>query len=321
MYKVIMAPTEGSDSERAALSVAVKLTQRFDAELRLVRVLSAPLVFETAAPPPSVETINQTILDERLARLRKLEALGTELRALGEIRVITALEDGPVAPALRDYAKQFNVDLIVMSSHSRGGLKRIALGSVTDYLLRQTNIPVLVVKPPVSFIGATQEETAGRIVVPLDGSALAEQILPEVAALALRLNSTVNLLHVLVPATYSQKEIMQPGLPWWDSDIAAADAYLVQTASSLTEQGVTVSTDVVLSEDIAGAILDYAARTRADLIAIATRGTGGMSRFVFGSVADQVARRSSTSLLVVHPKGADAVDIAERSSAATVAGG
>lgn len=321
MYKVIMAPTEGSDSERAALSVAVKLTQRFDAELRLVRVLSAPLVFETAAPPPSVETINQTILDERLARLRKLEALGTELRALGEIRVITALEDGPVAPALRDYAKQFNVDLIVMSSHSRGGLKRIALGSVTDYLLRQTNIPVLVVKPPVSFIGATQEETAGRIVVPLDGSALAEQILPEVAALALRLNSTVNLLHVLVPATYSQKEIMQPGLPWWDSDIAAADAYLVQTASSLTEQGVTVSTDVVLSEDIAGAILDYAARTRADLIAIATRGTGGMSRFVFGSVADQVARRSSTSLLVFHPKGADAVDIAERSSAATVAGG
>lgn len=321
MYKVIMAPTEGSDSERAALSVAVRLAQRFDAELRLVRVLSAPLVFETVAPAPSGETINQTIRDERLARLRKLEALGTELRALGEIRVITALEDGPVAPALRDYAKQFNVDLIVMSSHSRGGLKRIALGSVTDYLLRQTNIPVLVVKPPVSFIGATQEETAGRIVVPLDGSALAEQILPEVAALALRLNSTVNLLHVLVPATYSQKEIMQPGLPWWDSDIAAADAYLVQTASSLTEQGVTVSTDVVLSEDIAGAILDYAARTRADLIAIATRGTGGMSRFVFGSVADQVARRSSTSLLVFHPKGADAVDIAERSSAATVAGG
>ena len=118
---------------------------------------------------------------------------------LGEIRVFTALEDGPVAPALRDYAKRFNADLIVMSSHSRGGLKRIALGSVTDYLLRQTNVPVLVVKPPVSFIGATAEEISGRIVVPLDGSPLAEQILPEVAALALRLNSTVILFHVLSP--------------------------------------------------------------------------------------------------------------------------
>jgi len=321
MYKTIMAPTEGSDSEKAALSVAVKLAQRFDAVLRLVRVLSAPLVFESDAPPPSPETIDQVIRDERLARLRKLEALGTELRVLGEIPVITALEDGPIAPALRDYAKKFNVDLIVMSSHSRGGLKRVALGSVTDYLLRQTNVPVLVVKPPVSFIGATPEETAGRIVVPLDGSALAEQILPEVAALALRLNSSVVLLHVLTPVTYSQKEIMQPGLPWWDFDIAGADAYLVRTASYLTEQGVAVSTDVVLSEDIAGAILDYAARIRADLIAIATRGTGGVSRFVFGTVADEVARRSSTSLLVFHPKGAYAVNLAERSSAATVAGG
>jgi nucleotide-binding universal stress UspA family protein len=321
MYRVIMAPTEGSDSEKAALSVAVKLAQRFDAELRLVRVLSAPLVFEPDGRPPALETLEETFREERLARLRKLEALGTECRVLGEIRVITALEDGPVAPTLRDYAKRFNVDLIVMSSHSRGGLKRIALGSVTDYLLRQTNVPVLVVKPPVSFIGATPEETAGRIVVPLDGSALAEQILPEVAALALRLNSSVVLLHVLTPVTYSQKEIMQPGLPWWDSDIAGADAYLVRTAEYLTEQGVAVSTDVVLSEDIAGTILDYSARIRADLIAIATRGIGGMSRFVFGTVADEVARRSSTSLLVFHPKGADAANLAERSSAATVAGG
>jgi nucleotide-binding universal stress UspA family protein len=321
MYRVIMAPTEGSDSEKAALSVAVKLAQRFDAELRLVRVLSAPLVFEPDGRPPALETLEQTFREERLARLRKLEALGTECRLLGGIRVITALEDGPVAPTLRDYAKRFNVDLIVMSSHSRGGLKRIALGSVTDYLLRQTNVPVLVVKPPVSFVGATPEETAGRIVVPLDGSALAEQILPEVAALALRLNSSVVLLHVLTPVTYSQKEIMQPGLPWWDSDIATADEYLARTASYLTEQGVAVSTDVVLSEDIAGAILDHAARIRADLIAIATRGVGGMSRFVFGTVADEVARRSSTSLLVFHPKGADAANLAERSSAATVAGG
>lgn len=321
MYKVIMAPTEGSDSERAAISVAVKLAQRFDADLRLVRVQTAPLVIENVVRPPVLEIAEQTLRDERLARLRKLEALGTELRVLGDIRVITALEDGPIAPTLRDYAKKFNVDLIVMSSHSRGGMKRIALGSITDYLLRQANIPVLVVKAPASFIGATPEETVSRIIVPLDGSALAEQILPEVAALALRLNSTVSLLHVLTPATYSQKEIMQPGLPWWDSDIATADAYLVRAASYLTEAGVTVSKDVVLSDDVATAILDYAGRTRADLIAIATRGKGGMSRFLFGTVADEVTRKSTSSLLIFHPKGTDPITSdAERSSTETVAG-
>jgi len=321
MYKVIMAPTEGSDNERAAISVALKLAQRFDADLRLVRVQTAPLVIETVARPPVLAITEQTLLDERLARLHKLEALGTECRALGEIRVMTALEDGPVAPTLRDYSKKFSVDLIVMSSHSRGGVKRITLGSVTDYLIRHTNTPVLVVKPPASFIGATPEQTFSRIVVPLDGSALAEQILPEVAALASRLNSTVSLLQVLTPVTYSQKEIMQPGLPWWDSDIAIADAYLTRAASYLTEQGLTVSKDVVLSDDIATAILDYSARTRADLIAIATSGSGGMSRFVFGTVADEVTRKSTSSLLVFHPKHQGATTNAdERSSAESLAG-
>ena len=302
MYKVIMAPTEGSDSERAAISVAVKLAQRFDADLRLVRVLTPPLVIETVARPPILAQTGQMLVEERLARLRKLEALGTECRALGDIRVITALEDGRIAPTLRDYAEKFEVDLIVMSSHSRGGVKRITLGSVTDYLIRNTNIPVLVVKPPVSFIGATPQETFSRIVVPLDGSALAEQILPEVAELASGLNSTVSLLQVLTPLTYSQKEIMQPGLPWWDESIATAEAYLARAASHLTGKGLTVSKDVVLSDDIATAILDYSSRTRADVIALATSGSGGMSRFVFGTVADEVTRKSTSSLLVFHPK-------------------
>jgi nucleotide-binding universal stress UspA family protein len=297
-----MAPTEGSDSERAALSVAVKLAQRFDAELRLVRVDATPLVIETIPRPPVLEITEQTLRDERLARLRKLEALGAQCRGLGEIRVITALEDGPVAPTLRNYARKFNVDLIVMSSHSRGGLRRVTLGSVTDYLIRNTNIPVLVVKQSASFIGGIAEESVSRIVVPLDGSARAEQILPQVAVLALRLKATVGLLQVLVPLTYSQKQIMQPGLPWWDTDIAAADAYLSRAASYLTEEGVAVSKDVVLSADVASAILDYSTRARADLIAIATAGSGGMSRLVFGTVADEITRKSPVSLLVFHPK-------------------
>jgi len=320
MYKVIMAPTEGSDNERTAISVAVKLAQRFDADLRLVRVEAAPLVVETIPQSPLLIT-EQTLLDERLARLRKLEALGTECRAQGDIKVMTAYEDGPVAPRLRDYALKFNVDLIVMASHSRGGVKRITLGSVTDYLIRNTNIPVLVVRSSGSLIGATPEQTFSRIVVPLDGSALAEQILPEIAALASRLRSTVSLLQILTPLTYSQKEIMQPGLPWWDNDIAAADAYLARAASYLTEEGLTVSKDVVLSEDVATAILDFSIRTRADLIALATSGIGGMSRFVFGTVADEITRKSPTSLLVFHPKQSAATESARGSSAAeTLAG-
>ncbi len=306
MYKVIMAPTEGLDTERHAISVATRLAQKFDAELRLVRVQTAPIVLDTPGNPVNLAAAQEALRDTRLARLRKLEALGAECRALGEIRVITALEDGAVISTLGDYARRFKVDLIVMSSHARGGVSRIALGSVADYLIRHADIPVLIVKRPVTQLGGSRGETFNRIVVPLDGSAPAEQILPQVAALASRLHATVCLLQVLTPVTYSQKEIMQPGLPWWDTDIAIADEYLTRVASYLAEAGLSVSKDVVLSEKVSSAILDYASRSRADLIAIASSGAGGIGRFIFGSVADEVTRSSQTSLLVFHPKRAAA---------------
>lgn len=301
MYKVIMAPTEGSDSEKPAVLAAVRLAQQFDATLRLVRVDPAPLVLQTVPHRPVLEITEDTLREERRARQRKLETEGAEYRKAG-IRVITSLEDGPVGPALREYAEKFGVDLIVMSSHARGGIKRITLGSVTDYLIRHTHIPVLVVKEGTTLLKAAPSSSVTRIVVPLDGSALAEQILPDVASLALRINATVSLVQVLTPTTYSQERIMQPGLPWWDADMAAAEEYLTRAAAQLAEDGVAVSKDVVLGENVAQSVLDYAQRARADLLAIATSGAGGMTRFVFGSVADEVTRKSPTSLLVFHPK-------------------
>ncbi|HJQ53036.1 MAG TPA: universal stress protein [Gemmatimonadaceae bacterium] len=301
MYKVIMAPTEGSDSEKPAVLAAVRLAQQFDATLRLVRVDPAPLVLQTVPRQPVLEITEDTLRGERRARQRKLETEGAEYRKAG-IRVITSLEDGPVGPVLREYAEKFGVDLIVMSSHARGGIKRITLGSVTDYLIRHTHIPVLVVKEGTTLLKSAPSSSVTRIVVPLDGSALAEQILPDVASLALRINATVSLVQVLTPTTYSQERIMQPGLPWWDADMAAAEEYLTRAAAQLAEDGVAVSKDVVLGENVAQSVLDYAQRARADLLAIATSGAGGMTRFVFGSVADEVTRKSPTSLLVFHPE-------------------
>lgn len=321
MYKVIMAPTEGSGSERAAISVAVKLAQRFDADLHLVRVDATPVSIEPIPHAPMLMVTEELIREELAARLQRLEALGTECRSLGEIRVRTALEEGPVGPSLRNYANRHDVDLIVISSHARGGVRRTILGSVTDYLIRHTNIPVLVVKQPASFIGATPQETLSRIIVPLDGSALAEQILPQVTELALRLNSAVSLLRVLTPVTYSQQQVMQAGLPWWDIDIESANACLTRAASYLTDKGLAVSQDVVLGDDVATAILDYTERTGADLIAIATRGAGGLSRLTFGTVSDEVTRMSSKSVLVFHPKQVSAiVNEGEHSASEPLAG-
>lgn len=301
MYEVIMVPTEGSDLERPAIALAVRLARRFEAELRLVRVEPTELAVEATPGVGSYFVTDAAISETRLTQLRYLEALGSECREFGGIRVITTLEDGPVAPTLKEYAERYEVDLIVMSSHSRGGIARITMGSVADFLIRRADIPVIVVKAGLYSMTTDPNNTFNRIVVPLDGSELAEEILPHVVDVASRLRATVSLLRVLTPHTYSQKEIMQAGLPWWQDDITIANAYLDQAAAYLTAKGLVVSKDIVLSENVPTAILDYSTRSKADLIAIATRGVGGVGRFVFGSVADEITRKSGTSLLVLHP--------------------
>jgi nucleotide-binding universal stress UspA family protein len=297
MYKVIMAPTAGEDIEKPAITLAVRLAQKFDAELRLVRVETAPVTVDPIPGKNPLTITERDWRDARLDRLRKLESLGTQVRALGAIRVVASLEDGIVNPTLIDYAKRFDVDLIVMSSHLRGGLERISLGSTADYVIRNADVPVLIAKPSL-FVSGDASRTMQQIVVALDGSALAEQVLPHVSVLASTFGASVSLLRVLTPQTYAQQQIMQPNLPWWDADISEAYAYLAAVAERLTSAGIPVTTEVVLADDVARTILNYVSRIGVDLLAIATSGAGGFKRLVFGSVADEVTRDSSASVLV-----------------------
>ena len=301
MYQTIIAPTDGSDFENAAIAVAAKLAEQFRATLYLVQVLAPPITTEAFPNFPAREIVEEGLAEERLSRLKKLETLGEQVRANGRVRVVTDLKEGNVTQTLVEYAKQLNADLIVMSSHSRGGLKRINLGSVTDFLIRNTHRPVFVVRPDTALVVEASGTAERRIVVPLDGSPLAEQILPEVAKLASAVNAAVSVVHVLTPQTYSQKRIMQPGLPWWDTDMENAEAYLSWPVDYLLKRGISATKQVMLHDDVATAILDYAIRNKADVIGIATNGIGGLQRFVFGTVADELTRKSPMAVLVFHP--------------------
>jgi nucleotide-binding universal stress UspA family protein len=240
---------------------------------------------------------------ERRRILNELHDLALECRKTSDANIEVALEDGPVPDALHAYAKRNKVDLIVMSSHGRGGIARLTLGSVTDSLIRRTTIPVLVVKPHPSYVSSQVSRAFKHIVVALDGSSVAEQILPGVVAMSTVEESELTLLRVVVPRTSSQKAVANECTPWWDKDVAAAEAYLFRTAEKLRSGGFRTRTDVVMGENIAQSIADYAARENADLVAIATHGRGGLSRALAGSVADAVIRTSNTSLFALRPVG------------------
>lgn len=304
MYRMIMVPTDGSGFDREAIRVALRIAERSRGKIRLVRAHSMGAYFGMEFSPDATSVSAEMLEQERHRILGDLQALGEECRNASNAEVDVSLEDGPVLDALRGYASRNKVDLIVMSSHGRGGIARLSRGSVADSLIRCTTIPILVVKPTASYVASQTKDGFKRILVPLDGSAMAERILSEVVPLAKLENSEVILLRVLVRGRSSHKSTDDRNIPWWNRDLAAAKAYLLRTSAKLWEDsGFLAGTEVVIGESISQAIAVCAIRLGADLVAIATHGRGGFARALKGSVADVLTRTSRTSMLVLRPDG------------------
>jgi nucleotide-binding universal stress UspA family protein len=296
-----MVPTDGSGFDREAIRVALRLGERAGAKVRLVRVLATGSFFGVAAASEGITLAAEIVRSERDTALSELYSLAAECRATSKAEICVDLHAGPVTDVLQGYARRSDIDLIVISTHGRNGFSRLSLGSVTDSLIRHTTIPVLVVKPPVSYLNPQVCGPFNRIVVPLDGSTLAEQILPRALELAKLEEAEITLLNILIPQSYSQKEIADPSLPWWDKDISLAQAYLSNLATRLRRRGVAVTTDIVIAENVPRAIGDFASREKADMIAIATHGRGGLARMLRGSVADAMMHSGRMSMLVFKP--------------------
>jgi len=295
-----MVPTDGSGFDREAILVALRVAERCKAKVRLVRVLSAGSYFGMGASADGVVVTPEALRLEHDAALSELYALAAECRNMTDAEISADLEQGPIADILAGYAKRNDVDLIVISSHGRRGIARLSLGSVTDSLIRGTTIPVLVVKPKASYLTPEATKEFHHIVVPLDGSSLAEQILTRVIPLATLEDAEITLLHVVTPSE-GGFENGETRLPWWKKKVAGAQAYLSRRASEIRLQGVATTIEVVVGEKIAEVVTDYARKERADLIAIATHGRGGLARVLRGSVADGVTKSAMSSVLVFHP--------------------
>jgi len=303
MYRVIMVPTDGTGFDREAIRVALRIAERAEARVKLVRVLGTGSFFGVAVAAEGTAVAAEVVRSERDRALGEMYALAAECRTLSDAPISVDLHAGPVSDVLESYARRHEVDLIVISTHGRSGIARMSLGSVTDSLIRHTSIPVLVVKPPASYLNPQAGDAFTHIVVPLDGSTLAEEILPSIASLARLEDADITLLHVIKTRTIATTEVTSPEVAWWERDVRAAQNYLQRISRQLRRRaGICVKTDIVVSQNVASAISDFASREKVDLIAIATHGRGGLARMLRGSVADGVLHQANRSMLVLKPE-------------------
>lgn len=143
MYKQILVPLDGSALAEEALVHARYLAERFGSKIILLRVLVSPY----AIAAPDLILAGYDAADENFAQVAQeyLQGVAADLQAAGFQAVVRTCE-GPVAEAIIDHASDIGVDMIVMSTHGRGGLSRWVYGSVADRVLQAAPCPVLLVR-------------------------------------------------------------------------------------------------------------------------------------------------------------------------------
>ena len=146
MYKRILVAVDGSPTSLRGLDEAINLARAFDAELLLVHVVNELLVAPELAASACYEPI---FLGPRESGLRVIEQAMNVARRAGvpcEPKLIDSLHALTAADEIVKQARELSADLIVIGTHGRRGLKRLAMGSDAELVLRQSPVPVLLVR-------------------------------------------------------------------------------------------------------------------------------------------------------------------------------
>jgi nucleotide-binding universal stress UspA family protein len=307
MYKRMLVPLDGSELAEVALSYAKELAGRLDLELFLLHVYE---------PHGSESQFTRQLYIERAAEIAEMQSRGVQTKtgatpggkaveARGE--VVT----GHPAEEIIRFASENNIDLILMATHGRSGVKRWVLGSVADKVLRASEVPIWLVRAAIPEEIVHDEWPKRTMLVPLDGSKLAESVLPHVEALAKQRGAElvqIVLLRVteepFVTSDYPEASMQLT----WEEHVRRikehfrqkAERYLVQVQQRLAKAGLNVRSEVLMGKP-ADEIISYAHNNHPNLVVMATHGYSGISRWEYGSVADKVLHGVTSPIFMVRP--------------------
>ena len=272
MLKKIMVAMDGSENAERALWWVLQYAGREKAQVLLFRAVDP-----TQSDPEFVSSRLTDARDYLLRMEKEINYAGLPSKVL--------VRQGKPAVSIVKAAMDERCDLIVMTTRGGSKVKRWAIGGVTEQVLRLSPIPVL---PVQSRTHAARHDHLRRIVVPVDGSKLAEAAMQWAVGLAKMMKSQIAFVHVY-PAALKKMNTHA------EETFEALRERMVRQCRLLKKDGVKASFRV-RSGDAAERILGFAGRN--DLILTTTHGNGGFKRWVFGSVAEKLIHESRIPVLV-----------------------
>lgn len=293
--KKIVYATDFSPCSENALPIAVRLAASHDAELHMVHaiVLHADDPHDPAHHFPEPDELYELMRSSAEARM----ATTAENGGMPDVNIVRAQVRGiSPAPVILEYAEEQGVDLIVMGTHGRRGLRHLLLGSVAEEVVRMADCPVLTVREDAASASAFE-----RILVPMDYSRHSELALGYAREIASSEGASLHLLHVLEVDTYPDFYFPVQASQMFDMPELKERA-LQHLRDRLEKEGPEVRAELhVELGHPAQSVVEYAERLGIDLIVLASHGRTGLERALLGSVAEGVARRAQCPVLIVKP--------------------
>jgi nucleotide-binding universal stress UspA family protein len=302
-FRSILVPLDGSPLAEQTIPLALEIARAARSKVRLVLV-------HQSLPPPFYEESAQLYVSIELATRKAgrdyLRGLAAQLREVSGLRISAVTLDGSTDQALVKYIHDIGADLVAMTTHGRGGVRGAWLGSVADQLVRRLEVPVIVTRAREGAEPLSAPPKIRDILVPLDGSPLAEAALAPAAALAELFDAELVLVQV-VPPLSAGSLLPVTFAAGYDTEIIAlqrkgAQDYLEGLSEDLRERGTRVKTSIVVGQNVGEALIKLAHPERTDLVAIATHGRSGVRRLILGSIADKLIRAAGPPVLVVRPR-------------------
>ena len=290
-----MIPLDGSKLSESALTMLPFLKSLGFGELRLVSVweenwedVASGKEDELAAAGERGQAYLDAYLKER-----------AETATAAGFTVETVVKVGEAADEVLEQTSD-GIDLALIATHGRTGLRRWRLGSVADRLSRETPCPDLIIGPNVEVDLDTF--SVKRVVVALDGSELSEEALPVAAWIADKTGASLDLIRAVSLTPMA----MDPSLGVYPVDLItsvedAAKEYLARHAQTLQDGGKRTVTASILLGSPGEQLVEYLEKDPPSLVIMATRGHSGLARLDLGSVTDQVLHGPSP-VLVIRPE-------------------
>lgn len=295
----ILVPVDLSRGSFKAISHAMAISRRLDADVHFVHVVDA-----TQHVPPTAlmwPVVSQT--EWKVRASKQLEAVAEKYSKFGEIAVHPPLE-GCAHEEICWAAEELKADLIVIATHGYTGYKRAFLGSTAERVVQFSPCPVLVVRK--SYAGAAgeadrnsgKEFRVGKILIPVDFSPCSEGAFDLGISLARDLGAKVDLAHAVGMPYYPMEDqyTALATLTLLEETRKAACHQMQEMATQADLRGGSVQ---VVEGSPAITICDYASRENVDLIVISTHGRSGLKHAIIGSVAERVVRHAECPVLVV----------------------